>query len=98
MIIQWIAHACFKITLESGKTLVFDPFGDIGYQMPEISADMVFVSHGHYDHNAVERIAGDFRMFDAEGSFELEGIKIKGIPSYHDDVLEQSVEKILFLK
>ena len=98
MIIQWIAHACFKITLESGKTLVFDPFGDIGYQMPEISADMVFVSHSHYDHNAVECLTGDFRIFDAEGSFELDGIKIKGIPSYHDDAFGATRGKNIIFK
>ena len=86
MVIQWIAHACFKITLESGKCLVFDPFGDIGYQMPPITADVVLISHEHYDHSAAERVLGDFRIFDTEGSFELDGMKIKGISSYHDDV------------
>ncbi len=86
MIIQWIAHSCFKITLENGKCLLFDPFGNIGYKMPQVTADMVFISHGHYDHNAVENVMGNFRVFDTEGSFEFEGVKIKGIPSYHDEV------------
>lgn len=85
MVIQWIAHACFKITLQSGKVLVFDPFDDIGYQMPQIRADLAFVSHGHFDHNAVDRLTGDFQVFDAPGEYEQAGVKIEGIPSYHDD-------------
>lgn len=85
MIIQWIAHACFKVTLDNGKCLVFDPFGDIGYKMPEMEADMVFVSHSHFDHNAIEKLTGDFRVFDMVGSFSIDDVKIKGIASYHDD-------------
>ena len=45
MQIQWIAHSCFKITLESGTVLLFDPFGEgIGYTMPQVEADMCFAA------------------------------------------------------
>ena len=26
MTIEWIAHSCFKITLEDGRVILFDPF------------------------------------------------------------------------
>lgn len=85
MIIKWIAHSCFKVTLENGIVMVFDPFENIGYDMPEIKADIVFVSHSHYDHSAVHALTGDFTLFDKVGVYEKDGIQIEGIASFHDD-------------
>lgn len=85
MVIEWIAHACFRVTLEDGRCLVFDPFCNIGYQMPKIRADLVTVSHGHFDHNAVDALTGDFRVFDKAGTYAVDGVEIRGIPSFHDD-------------
>ena len=73
MVIEWIAHACFRVTLEDGRCLVFDPFCNIGYQMPKIRADLVTVSHGHFDHNAVDALTGDFRVFDKAGAYAIQG-------------------------
>ena len=57
MKIQWIAHSCFKVYLESGKTLLFDPFDDdIGYTRSETQADIVLMSHDHHDHNSLKHI------------------------------------------
>lgn len=97
MTIKWIAHACFYITLESGKTLLFDPFSGIGYEMPELTADMVFVSHSHYDHSAVDKVKGDFTVYDKPGVYEQDDVKIEGFLTYHDDVMgEARGENIIF--
>lgn len=59
--IKWLSHACFSITTSKGKTILIDPWitdnplcpiklGDI------TKADIVLVTHDHFDHcaNAVD--------------------------------------------
>ena len=45
----WITHSCFKIRLESGLELLFDPFNnEIGYEPIDLTTDILFVSHQHF--------------------------------------------------
>jgi L-ascorbate metabolism protein UlaG (beta-lactamase superfamily) len=49
--LQYFGQAFFKIWNED-IAIVMDPFTDIGYPMPEhVEADVVSISHSHYDHN-----------------------------------------------
>ena len=52
--IQWLGHSCFRMEY-GGFSLVTDPYAD-GYVpgLPplRVSADAVYCSHGHGDHNA----------------------------------------------
>jgi L-ascorbate metabolism protein UlaG (beta-lactamase superfamily) len=83
MKITWRGHASFLI--ETGiSRIVTDPFNEhIGYPVPDIAADIVTVSHQHWDHNATETVAGNPDIV-TEGVYEKPGIVIKGIPSFHD--------------
>lgn len=86
MKIQWIGHSSFAITLENGKIIMTDPFGEeVGYPAPSMAADIVTVSHQHFDHNAVKRVPGKPKVFDTVGRHELDGVTVTGIPSYHDE-------------
>jgi hypothetical protein len=62
--IEYIAHACFRITSPSGKQILIDPYASriwLGYDFPpDISADAVLISHPHYDHDYGE--AGGRRL------------------------------------
>ncbi len=85
MKITWIGHACFSIEAEEGR-IITDPFAEeIPYEFPEVAADLVMISHEHFDHNAAHRIPGDRSVVHGTGSFEIGGIPIEGIPGYHDD-------------
>jgi len=58
--------------------------------MPNVSADVVTVSHGHDDHNDFGRVKGTARrdkpyVISAPGEYEVEGIGVFGWGSYHDD-------------
>ena len=55
MILTWIGHLCFKIqdkTGPEGITVVTDPFvKTVGFKVPNFEADIVTISHDHFDHN-----------------------------------------------
>lgn len=85
MKIEWFGHSCFKITDIRGVEIVTDPFDEkVGYKVPYTKADIVTVSHGHFDHNYVKAIEGNFELIDKVGHFYVKDINIEGIASYHD--------------
>lgn len=85
MKITWFGHASFQIDTDGGR-IITDPFNDqLGYLMFPRRADIVTVSHQHWDHNAVESVSGSPRLITDPGLYELEGITIQGISSYHDN-------------
>lgn len=86
MRIKWLGHSCFKISSKDGVRIVTDPFDDnLGYRIPSVETDIVTVSHGHYDHNFVDCLNGDFEVIDKVGDFNVKGIHIRGIHTFHDD-------------
>lgn len=86
MKIEYLGHSCFVLTESTGKTVVTDPYGEIGYELPKgIQADAVTVSHSHFDHNNIDGIEGTPLVFKEEGTYELDGVSIDAIRSYHDE-------------
>ncbi|MFZ5643627.1 MAG: MBL fold metallo-hydrolase [Bacillota bacterium] len=85
MKINWLGHACFIISLSNGKKIITDPFGnELGYPQPGLPADIVTVSHQHFDHNAISNVPRKPLTVQTEGLHSIEGINITGVPSFHD--------------
>lgn len=85
MEIKWHGHACFEITSEEGMVIVTDPYDEsIGYSMPEVTADIVTVSHEHYDHNNVAAIKGKPEVVKGAGEHIGKGMRFYGVKTYHD--------------
>lgn len=90
MDITYLGHSSFKI---KGKTasVITDPYDEkiIGLKYPKIEADIVTVSHHHGDHDKVENVtpATDkkIKVIDGPGEYEVQGISIIGISSFHDN-------------
>ena len=86
MDIKYLGHSSFRLR---GKTasLVTDPFDPkkVGLKYPKVSADIVTVSHQHTDHNFVDPIKEYKRVIDGPGEYEISGISVIGINSFHDD-------------
>jgi L-ascorbate metabolism protein UlaG (beta-lactamase superfamily) len=86
MKIQYLGHSCFKLTESTGISVVTDPYQGIGYELPKgITATAVTVSHNHFDHNNIVAIDGNPTILRREGFFDLGGVEITGIKSYHDE-------------
>ncbi|HEX3037983.1 MAG TPA: MBL fold metallo-hydrolase [Oscillospiraceae bacterium] len=87
MKITWFGHSCFRLTAENGTKIVTDPYHNmLGYKLPEIDANIVTTSHDHGDHNNIAAVKGDFVHIKDSGVFAQEGISIKGVQTFHDNV------------
>jgi L-ascorbate metabolism protein UlaG (beta-lactamase superfamily) len=85
MRIKWLGHSCFKITSKTGIRILTDPFDDnVGYKIPAVETDIITISHGHYDHNFVDCVKGNFEVINKVGNFYVKDIPITGIHTYHD--------------
>ena len=86
MKITWFGHAFFLVETVNGIHIAFDPFdSSVGYPLPEVTADLVCVSHNHYDHNNVSLIKGSPRIVNQSGSIKYNGINISAFPTFHDE-------------
>ena len=88
MVITYYGLSCFKVS--SGEfVLVFDPPSKkSSFKSPRFAADLVFISHHHENHSGYDMIAGKVNTsplkIDGPGEYEIRGLNIAGIPSYHD--------------
>ena len=86
MKIEYFGHSCFKITLDSGVSVLTDPYTRVGYELPKgLRADFVTVSHGHFDHNFVDALAYVGEVLQSVGAYEKAGVRFIGLESNHDE-------------
>ena len=91
----WYGQSCFQLFLKPNRdrqiSIVMDPFSEkIGLKLPRLKADIVCVSHEHYDHNNVKAVSGPSSdkepfLINGPGEYEIENIFIQGIFSWHDN-------------
>jgi L-ascorbate metabolism protein UlaG (beta-lactamase superfamily) len=85
MEITWLGHSCFLIRGKE-KTIITDPcHPDLGYRLGEPEADIATVSHFHPGHNYIEGIADEPKQIKSPGEYEIGGIFITGVATFHDD-------------
>ena len=88
MKLQWLGHSSFRLEESTGTSVVTDPYHSyIGIEMPEVTADVVTVSHKHDDHSYVGAVKGNPMIIDTVGYFDVkDSIGILGIETNHDEV------------
>lgn len=99
MQITWHGQSCFQINASSGKnngvSIVIDPYGEeLGLRIPKLEADIVLVTHNHFDHNNVKAVNpikhqsengnGGMLVITGPGEYEKNNVFVQGIPSFHD--------------
>ena len=84
MEIRWYGQACFRLR-DRGRSVVTDPYGPrLGLKLPRMTASIVTVSHQHEDHNYVRGIRGSPYAITGPGEYEVKGIFVIGVATYHD--------------
>lgn len=80
-----LGHSSFKLGFKNAS-VVTDPFdSNIGLKFPKTESTIVTVSHDHDDHNKTENVTGVRRVIKGPGEYEVDGISVTGISTYHDD-------------
>ncbi|MBI4051860.1 MAG: MBL fold metallo-hydrolase [Elusimicrobia bacterium] len=93
--LSWHGQACYYLISPGGKKVFIDPIPDsIGYNPPSLEADVVTVSHEHFDHANVELAKGqpiilrglaqDLKSWQSHDK-RLGDIRIRNVGVYHDN-------------
>ena len=84
MEIVWLGHSAFRIRSREA-VLVTDPCPrSTGYNMARPTADIVTISHDHEHHCHVQGVAGSPKVVRGPGEYEVAGVLITGVLTYHD--------------
>jgi L-ascorbate metabolism protein UlaG (beta-lactamase superfamily) len=84
MEITWLGYSSFRL---KGKntTVITDPFPpDLGYAIDKQKADLITVSHNHPNHSHTAGVAGEPRIIFRPGEYEISGVLIIGLSTFHD--------------
>lgn len=85
MDITFLGHSSFKLKGKNAS-VVTDPYdAGVGLKFPKTEADIVTISHEHTDHNNPSAVNGKKMVIDGPGEYEVVGVSIIGLPSFHDD-------------
>jgi L-ascorbate metabolism protein UlaG (beta-lactamase superfamily) len=94
-LVRWYGQSAFLV--EGEQSVFIDPFGDMGamaargleFRYPlidDVRADLLLVTHEHFDHNGVEAVGGDPVVIRSAGTHESPVGEVVAIASEHDDV------------
>ena len=87
MKVRWLGHACFLVTSGDGVRVITDPYavdGGISHAPVTEAADVVLVSHDHFDHSDVSTLQGRPEVVRGSRTRTVKGIPITGVVTYHD--------------
>jgi L-ascorbate metabolism protein UlaG (beta-lactamase superfamily) len=95
MKVTYLGHACFLLETGAGKRILIDPYNEqVGYPIRPVPADVVLISHEHFDHNYLAMATGSPRVIRglrdngrdwADVRETIDGIEISTVRTYHDE-------------
>lgn len=96
MKITWLGHSCFLVEDSKGIKVITDPFiidrkmflnRGLKFDYPPINgvrADLVLISHDHFDHNGAEAVEGSPIIIRRAGDFLFAGVSGLAVDAEHD--------------
>jgi len=85
MEITWLGHSCFRLRGRDSTIVTDPPSPEKGYSLSGLTANIVTISHSHPGHNASALCGGKPRVIEGPGEYEVAGVLIAGVRTYHDD-------------
>jgi len=88
MKVKWLGHASFLIISEAGLKIITDPYpqgSGLSYKPINETADVVIMTHSHFDHNNVSSVPGNPQLITGIGLKTAKGVQFRGISTYHDE-------------
>ena len=94
---KWFYTASWLITTEKGVRIITDPYNynyvpegpppPFGIDHPGVGeqADIVTITHGHFDHSYVYGIKGVPRLYTGGAPAEIKGVKLSSVTTWHDN-------------
>ena len=94
---KWFNTASWVITTASGVRIITDPY--FAAYVPEgppppgsqdrtavaEAADIVMISHPHYDHSYAPDVKGVFQLYTGGAPAEIKGVKFSSVNAWHDN-------------
>lgn len=83
----WHGHACFRVRSKDA-TVLMDPYRTIrGLDLGRPRAEIITISHAHPGHDNIEAVRGapPPKVVSGPGEYEISGMFITGVRTYHDD-------------
>ncbi len=90
MRIDFLGHAAFLLTGESGVRVLIDPYesggfsGRVGYAPITEAVDVVVITHDHLDHCHTASLPPGFEVIRHAG--ESRGVRVRSVAAFHDEV------------
>lgn len=96
MKIRWLGHSCFLVESSQGTRVVTDPYHvatkedlaargfTFAYPPLDVEADLVLVTHEHWDHGGVQAVKGTPEVVREPGDYMVRGVAVRGVAGEHD--------------
>lgn len=84
MELTWLGHSSFRLRGKDATLLTDPPSPSTGYTLGRLSADIVTISHDHPGHNYAKGVAGEPRIVDGPGEYEIKQVLLTGVNVFHD--------------
>jgi len=95
--VEYIGHASFVVESPAGVRVVLDPFNSnrwLGYRYPDsVEADVVLVTHPHYDHDASYYWGDSVPVFREPGEYRVGDVSFVGVEGRHADPYGKDFEQ-----
>jgi L-ascorbate metabolism protein UlaG (beta-lactamase superfamily) len=94
---KWFNTASWKLTTSTGVRIITDPFfakyipdgplppGALNRPGVDEEADIVIITHPHFDHSYAYDVKGVFQLYTGGKPAEIKGVKLSGVENWHDN-------------
>ena len=94
---KWYYTASWRITTDTGVSIITDPYNHkyipegppppFGTDHPAVGeqADIVTITHGHFDHSYICGVKGVPRIYTGGAPLEYKGIRLSSVEGWHDN-------------